>query len=225
MGCCIDNSYSYFSEQLAVIEEKAHQPGLSLETRDALHEALNEVYTGIQDIELQSVHVNLFARSFLEEIKAKMVSLFGEIDDLYVKAEIEWIKTEAETMPALFQPKTMGELARAVDALKTRINTLFTLYLPGLEERKVIAFAQLMVQKAEDFLSGKPECLDAPTIWDDVTVGEVLQEIATYLSQDDKTGARFAFNRLNNAQKKLILAYLPPHDLLDTLFHETELLA
>jgi hypothetical protein len=82
--------------------------------------------------------------------------------------------------------------------------------------------AKLVLDKAEAFLRGD-EVTEIPL--DEMSLLEVeaiLEEIADYLADNNRGALRLLMRNLSPVQKKTVLAYLEPKDLLTSLLHEIE---
>lgn len=212
------------SEVLHSIEEKLVVEPVSPEERKNLFHELEEVSHAIEELETQAAYINRFAQSYLKELKETIVKLYGKIDDSALKYRVSLIQKEGLTLEASLQKGDMKSVARLIETLKYHINSLFDSYAPGLEERRVVAFARLQLEKAEAFADGKAytDPLSDLEGWSYLQAEEAIETVADLLSQNERKAARLLLNRLTVAQKKLFSAYLNPEDILTRFLHDVE---
>lgn len=212
------------SEVLHSIEEKLIVEPISPEERKHLFHELEEVSHAIEELEAQAANINRFAQSYLKELKETVIKLYGKIDDSALKYRVSLIQKEGLTLEASLQKGDMKSVARLIETLKYHINSLFNSYAPGMEERRVIAFARLQMEKAEAFADGKAyvDPLSDLEGWSYLQAEEAIETVADLLSQNERKAARLLLNRLTLAQKKLFSAYLNPEDILTRFLHDVE---
>lgn len=212
------------SEVLHSIEEKLVVEPVSPEARKHLHNELEEVSHAIQELETQAAYINRFAQSYLKELKDTIVTLYGKIDDSALKYRVSLIQKEGLTLEACLQKGDMTSVARLVDTLTYHINSLYDTYAPGLEDRRLIAFARLQLEKASALMEGEVfiDPLTDPEGWTYLQAEEAIETVADLLSQNERRAARLLLNRLTVAQRKLFSAYLNPDDMLARLLHDVE---
>lgn len=211
-------------ERLHSIEEKLIVQPISPDERNTLVHELEEVSYVIEELEAQAMFINRFAASYFKELKETIVTLYGKIDDSILKYRVSVIEKDAQQLEIFAQTRNFKQLASVVDTLKCQINSLFNTYAPTFEDRRVIAFAQLQLQKATALLEGKPyfdPFLDLEG-WSYAETEAVLETIADLLSQNKRTAARLLFSQLSLAQKRLLNAYLAPDDMIAHLLHDVE---
>jgi hypothetical protein len=211
-------------ERLHSIEEKLIVQPISPDERNNLVHELEEVSHVIEELEAQATFINRFAASYFKELKDTIVTLYGKIDDSILKYRVSIIEKDAQQLEAFAQAKDFKQLASIVDTLRCQISSLFHTYAPTFEDRRVVAFAQLQLQKATALLEGKPyfdPFLDLEG-WSYAETEAVLETVADLLSQNERKAARLLFSQLSPAQRKLLSAYLAPGDMLLHLLHDVE---
>ena len=218
----IERTYSEYAEKLHSIEEELHAQPITEELREQIIQELNEVHDHLSKCELTAISVNRFAQSFLKELREKAVFLYGEIDDFYHQHEIDIIKQETDSLAQTAQQKDFLKLATVIDSLKNHLAQLLSSYSPNLSERRVLVFAKMALYQAEALMKGE-SILEFDLSEETLQVTEALiEEIAEYLGSNDKGALKLLMNQLTPAQRKLVMAYLDPQDLLTELFHDVE---
>ena len=223
MGLSIErNNFAEYAEKLHSIEEELHAQPITEELREQIVHELDEVNEQLSQCESTAASVNRFAQSFLKELREKAVFLYGEIDDFYHQHEIDVIKQETQSLAQTLQQKDLLKLGMIIDSLRSHLVHLLEKYSPALSERRILVFAQMTLDQAEALIKGEilPEFeLNEETF--QVTEA-IIEEIAEYLGNDDKGAIKLLMNRLTPAQRKLVMSYLDPQDLLTQLFHDIE---
>lgn len=222
MNCQLNPSQCY--ERLHSIEEKLVVQPISPDERKNLAHELEEVSHVIEALEAQANYINRFAASYFKELKETIIKLYGKLDDSTLKYRVAIIEQDALKLETFFQKGDLKKLARAVNTLQYHIKSLFESYAPSFEERRVVAFAQLQLQKATALLEGKSyfDPFNDLEGWSYLETEGVLETIAELLSQNERKAAKLLFKRLSPAQKLLFNAYFAPDDLLPRLLHDVE---
>ncbi len=226
MGLSIQsNAYSEYAEKLHSIEEELHAQPITEQLREQIIHELDEVNDNLSKCESTAVSVNRFTQSFLRELREKAVFLYGEIDDFYHQHEIDVIKQETDSLAHTLQQRDFLKLALVIDSLRGHLTQLLESYSPALSERRVLVFAKMTLEQAEALQRG----IELPEFeiseWTYQETEAIIEEIAEYLGNNDKGAIKLLMNRLTPAQRKLVMNYLDPQDLLgspDHLFHDVE---
>lgn len=223
MGLSIErNVYSEYAEKLHSIEEELHAQPITEEVREQIIHELDEVHQNLSKCEATAAQVNRFAQSFLEELRQKAVFLYGEVDDFYHQHEIDVIREETESLAQTLQQKDLLRLGLIIDSLKNHIDQLLDSYSPALSQRRVLVMAKMRMEQAEALMNGQQ--LDEIDIseWTFLETEEIIEEIAEYLGSNDRGGLRLLMNRLSPTQKRLVMGYLNPKDLVTYFLHDVE---
>jgi hypothetical protein len=222
MELSIERTYSEYAEKLHSIEEELRAQPITEELREQIIHELDEVHGHLSKCESTAVSVNRFAQSFLQELREKAVFLYGEIDEFYHQHEIDVIKQETNSLAQTVQQRDFLKLAMVIDSLRNHLTQLLASYSPDLSERRILVFAKMTLDQAEALRKGKamPEFdLSEETL--QVTEA-IIEEIAEYLGNNDKGALKLLMNQLTPAQRRLIMGYLDPQDLLTELLHDVE---
>ncbi len=222
MGLSIQsNVYSEYAEKLENIEKLCAQP-ISEELHEEIIHTLDEVHSNLSQCDTTAAKTNLFAQSFLKELQEKAIFLYGKVDDSFHQYEIEVIKDETASLALTVQQKDFLKLAMVIESLKAHINQLLETYSPALSERRVLVYAKMTLEQAESMLQGKPvQDLEMPE-WTYLETEAIIEELAEYLGNNDKVSVKLLLSHLSPAQKKLVMGYLNPNDLLTCLLHDVE---
>ena len=125
-------------------------------------------------------------------------------------------------MAHTLQQRDFLKLALIIDSLRGHLTQLLESYSPALSERRVLVFAKMTLEQAEALLRG----IELPEFeiseWTFQETEAIIEEIAEYLGNSDKGAIKLLMNRLTPAQRKLVMNYLDPKDLLTHLFHDVE---
>jgi hypothetical protein len=222
MELSIERTYSEYAEKLHSIEEELRAQPITEELREQIIHELDEVHGHLSKCESTAVSVNRFAQSFLQELREKAVFLYGEIDEFYHQHEIDVIKQETNSLAQTVQQRDFLKLAMVIDSLRNHLTQLLSSYSPDLSERRILVFAKMTLDQAEALIKGKamPE-FDLSEESLQVTEA-IIEEIAEYLGNNDKGALKLLMNQLTPAQRRLIMGYLDPQDLLTELLHDVE---
>jgi hypothetical protein len=224
MGLCIErnDAYSEYAVKLDSIDEELHTQPVTKEMREHIIQELNEVHESLFHLKTTAVQVNRFAQSFLEELRQKAVFLYGEIDDFYYKHELEVIQHQTEILAQTLQEHDMGRVSQLADALKCNINQLLESYSPLLQERRILVLARLTLEQAEAFLNGQLSGVIDLNEWAFLEAESIIQEIYEHLSNNDRGNLRLLMQQLTASQKRVVMAYFDPKDLIASLLHDVE---
>ena len=222
MGLSIQsNVYSEYAEKLEKIERLCAQP-ISEELHEEIIHTLDEVHSNLSQCDTTAAKTNLFAQSFLKELQEKAIFLYGKVDDSFHQYEIEVIKDETASLALTVQQKDFLKLAMVIESLKAHISQLLETYSPALSERRVLVYAKMTLEQAESMLQGKPVQDLEMSEWTYLETEAIIEELAEYLGSNDKVSVKLLLSRLSPAQKKLVMGYLNPNDLLTCLLHDVE---
>lgn len=195
---------------------------LNPERRQEVLRTLNATHYRLVKMESKAVEINDIAQASMQKLSEKTVSLYGKLDDQMIQYEVCQIQKEAESLEKTMGKKDMAALAKAVDALQEHINSLFDSYSPSLAQRRIIVIARLILDRATDLMEGREVDLSLDVDALAYTQAEaVLEEIVDLLGQNKNSAAKMRFNSLSPAQRKILLYYLPPHDLITNMLQET----
>jgi hypothetical protein len=215
------NVYSEYAEKLEHIERLCAQP-ISEEVHEEIIHTLDEVHSNLSQCDATAAKTNLFAQSFLKELQEKAIFLYGKVDDSFHQYEIEVIKDETTSLALTVQQKDFLKLAMVIESLKAHINQLLETYSPALSERRVLVYAKMTLEQAESMLDGKPVQDLEMSEWTFLETEAIIEELAEYLGNNDKVSVKLLLSRLSPAEKKLVMGYLNPNDLLTCLLHDVE---
>jgi hypothetical protein len=222
MGLSIQsNVYSEYAEKLEQIERLCAQP-ISEEVHEEIIHTLDEVHSNLSQCDTTAAKTNLFAQSFLKELQEKAIFLYGKVDDSFHQYEIEVIKDETASLALTVQQKDFLKLAMVIESLKAHINQLLENFSPVLSDRRVLVYAKMTLEQAESMLQGKPVPDLEMSEWTYLETEAIIEELAEYLGNNDKVSVKLLLDRLSPAQKKLVMGYLNPNDLLTCLLHDVE---
>lgn len=222
MGLSIErNVYSEYAEKLESIERLCAQP-ISEEVHEEIIHSLDEVHKNLSQCDTTAAKTNLFAQSYLKELQEKAVFLYGKVDDSFHQYEIDVIKEETASLAVTVQQKDLLTLASIIESLKAHINQLLESYSPALSERRVLVYAKMTLEQAEALLKGQMIQDFDMTEWTYLETEAIIEELAEYLGNNDRVSVRLLMSRLTPAQKKLVMGYLNPNDLLSCLLHDVE---
>ena len=143
MGLSIEKTYSEYAEKLHSIEEELHAQPITEELREQIIHELDEVHDHLSKCESTAASVNRFAQSFLQELRAKAVFLYGEIDGFYHQHEIDVIKEKTHSLAQTVQQRDFLKLAMVIGSLRTHLTQLLSSYSPDLSERRILVFAKM----------------------------------------------------------------------------------
>ncbi len=214
--------YSDFASKLQSIEQELHTHPVTEELREQIIHELDEIHHGLSHMDRTAAQVNRFANTFLDELRQKAVFLYGEVDDFFHKHEIEVIQKDTAALTQTLSQKNVDSISLLVDSLRLHIDELFKSYSPALSERRVLVIAAFVLEQAEALLQGK---LFAETELNETALANaeiLIEDLAEYLSSDDKRGLQQFWKRLSPDERKIVLAYLNPKDLLTGLLHDVE---
>jgi hypothetical protein len=215
------NVYSEYAEKLEHIERLCAQP-ISEEVHEEIIHTLDEVHSNLSQCDETAAKTNLFAQSFLKELQEKAIFLYGKVDDSFHQYEIEVIKDETASLALTVQQKDLLKIVRVLESLKAHINQLLETYSPALSERRVLVYAKMTLEQAQSALQGQPVQDLEMSEWTYLETEAIIEELAEYLGNDDKLSVKLLMSRLSPAQKKLVMGYLNPNDLLSCLLHDVE---
>jgi hypothetical protein len=222
MGLSIErNVYSEYAEKLETIERLCAQP-ITEEVHEEIIQTLDEVHQNLSQCDTTAAKTNLFAQSYLKELQEKAVFLYGKVDDSFHQHEIDVIKEETASLAVTVQQRDLLRIASVLESLKSHITHLLEIYSPALSERRVLVYAKMTLEQAEALLRGQmlPEL--EMSEWTYLETEAIIEELAEYLGNNDRVSVRLLMNRLSPAQKKLVMGYLNPNDLLSCLLHDVE---
>ena len=220
--CVSTDAYSQCAMKLASIDKELHSKPVTEDARKLFIQELNEVHESLFQLRTTAVQVNRFAQSFFEELNQKTVSLYGEIDDCFYKRELEVIQHQTKILAQTLQANKMADVSREADSLKFHINQLLESFSPLLQDRRILVFARLTLEQAEAYLQGQLAGEIDLSDWAFLEAESIIIEIHDHLSSNDKGSLRLLINQLTAAQKRLIMAYFDPEDLIARLLHEVE---
>jgi hypothetical protein len=222
MGLGINPSvYSEYAEKLHSIEKELRARPITWELREQIIQELDEVHQGISQLEMTAARVNQFAQSYIKQLRSQAIFLYGEVDDFFYKHEIDVIHDETQLLSQTLECKDRLRVAWVTDSLKAHINQLLESYSPLLKERRVLVLAKLVLEQSEALLNGQvPEEISLDE-WAFLEAEEILEELAEYLGHNDRRGIRGLWSGLTPAQRRLLLAYLNPQDIVG-LLHDVE---
>ncbi len=215
------NVYSEYAEQLENIEKLCAQP-ISEEVHEEIIHTLDEVHSNLSQCDSTAAKTNLFAQSFLKELQEKAIFLYGKVDDSFHQYEIDVIKDETASLALTVQQKDLLKIVAVLESLKAHINQLLEHYSPALADRRVLVYAKMTLEQAESLLQGQPVQDFEMSEWTYLETEAIIEELAEYLGNNDKVSVKLLLSRLSPAQKKLVMGYLNPNDLLSCLLHDVE---
>jgi hypothetical protein len=223
------NHYSALAETLSSVEEVLSSVKNVLESepvtdevRQSLLERLDLASQNLSSLERTAANINQFAQSYFQQLRQKAISLYGKVDDSYLQHEVIVLQDETHGLEDTMNKKDLSSMAERIEEIKEHLIKILNEFRPALQERRALVAAKLVLEKAEAFLRGEklPEFpLDELSF---LETEEILEELAEYLSDNNRGALRLLMRRLTPAQKKIVLAYLEPKDLLSSLLHDVE---
>jgi hypothetical protein len=222
MGLSIErNVYSEYAEKLEQIERLCAQP-ISEEVHEEIIHTLDEVHSNLSQCDATAAKTNLFAQSFLKELQEKAIFLYGKVDDSFHQHEIEVIKEETASLTLTVQQKDLLKLVMVIESLKAHINQLLENFSPALSDRRVLVYAKMALEQAQSLIEGKPIQDLEMSEWTYLETEAIIEELAEYLGNNDRVSVKLLLSRLSPVQKRLVMGYLNPNDLLSCLLHDVE---
>lgn len=221
--------YSALAETLSSVEEVLSSVKNVLESepvtdevRQSLLEKLDIASKNLSSLERTASTVNQFAQSYFQQLRQKTITLYGKVDDSYLQHEVVVLQDETHELEDDINKKDMSLMAQRIDGIKEHLVKILNEFCPALQERRALVAAKLVLEKAEAFLRGE-ELPEFPL--DELSLLEteaILEELADYLGDNNRGALRLLMRRLTPAQKKIVLTYLEPQDLLTNLLHDVE---
>jgi hypothetical protein len=222
MGLSIQsNVYSEYAEKLETIERLCAQP-ISEEVHEEIIHTLDEVHSNLSQCDTTAAKTNLFAQSYLKELQQKAIFLYGKVDDSFHQFEIKVIKEETSSLALTIQQKDMLKIVMVIESLKAHITDLLENFSPALSDRRVLVYAKMTLEQAESLIQGRPIHDLEVSEWTYLETEAIIEELAEYLGNNDRLSVKLLMSRLSPAQKKLVMGYLNPNDLLSSLLHDVE---
>lgn len=230
MGINFNSShYSALAETLTSVEEVLSSVKNTLESepvtdeiRQFLLEKLDSASRNLSSLERTASSVNNFAVSYFQELREKAITLYGKVDDSYLQHEVVVLQDETHDLEDVMNKKDVHQMAQRINDIRDHLVKILNEFSPALQERRSLVAAKLVLEKAEAFLRGEqlPEIfLDEMSL---LEMEAVLEEIADYLTDNNRGALRLLMKRLSPAQRKIVLAYLEPKDLLTNMLHDIE---
>lgn len=222
-------SYSAVAETLTSVEEVLlsvqnvlQSEPVTDEVREHLFEKLDGASRHLSSLEKTACHVHQFARLYFQELREQAISLYGKVDDSYLHHEVDVLQDETHELDDVISQNDYEKVAQRIDDLKQHITKILSEFSPALQERRALVAAKLVLEKAEAYLRGE-ELSELPlTEWAYLETEAVLEDIAEYLAANNRGALRLLMRNLSPIQKKLVLAYLEPKDLLTSMLHDIE---
>ncbi len=218
----VSESITSVEDVLSFVENTLESEPVTDEIREQLLEKLNVASHNLSSLEKTATQVNQFAQSYFEQLRSRAIVLYGEVDDSYLQHEVIVLQNEADQLAGTIVKKDFQLIALRIEALKQHLSKILNEFSPALQERRSIVAARLVLEKAEAFLRG--EKMEELSLTEDsfLEVEEILEEVAEYLGANNRGALRLLMRRLSPIQKKIVLAYLEPKDLLTSLLHDME---
>ena len=221
--------YSALAETLTSVEQVLSSVKNVLESepvtdevREYLLDKLDIASKSLSSLERTASNVNQFAKSYFEQLRQKAITLYGKVDDSYLQHEVVVLQDETHDLEDIINNKDVHAMAQRIADIKEHLIKILNEFSPALQERRALVAAKLVLDKAEAFLRGE-DLPDVPL--DEFSFLEteaILEEIAEYLSENNRGALRLLMRRLTPDQRKIVLAYLEPKDLLTSLLHDIE---
>ncbi len=221
--------YSALAETLSSVEEVLSSVKNVLESqpvtdelRQSLLEKLDVASQNLSSLERTASTVNQFAQTYFAQLRQKTITLYGKVDDSYLQHEVVVLQDETHDLEDVINKKDMTAMVQRIDGIKEHLIKILNEFCPALQERRALVAAKLVLEKAEAFLRGE-ELPEFPL--DEMSLLEteaILEELADYLGDNNRGALRLLMRRLTPAQKKIVLTYLEPQDLLTNLLHDIE---
>lgn len=224
-----DSHYSALAETLTSVEEVLSSVKNTLESepvtdevRQRLLDTLDVASQSLSSLERTASHVNQFAQSYFTQLREKAMTLYGKVDDSYLQHEVVVLQDETHDLKNIICQKDVHSMAQRIKGIKEHLTKILNEFRPALQERRALVAAKLVLEQAEAFLRGE-EIGDLPL--DEMSLLEteaILEEIADYLTSNNRGALRLLMGRLSPVQRKIVLAYLEPKDLLTSLLSDVE---
>ncbi len=177
MECCINYNYYYLIDHLAELEKKTLSTLLSFEARDKIHAELDLLLESALSMDAP------FSSLMLEEIKDRIIYLYGKTDDLCLEQETKAIFQEALTIQDLFPKGATKALKKRLAGLKKSLSLLWKNFCPGLEERKKLTLAKQILQNGKRLLKGDQMNFSYENPFQQADREEALLECVNYLTK------------------------------------------
>ncbi len=215
-------TFTRVEEVLSSVKNTLESEPITDEVRERLLEELDLVSYHLSSMERTATHVHQFAQSYFEQLRQKAITLYGEVDDSYLQHEVVVLQDETHQLKAVLDKKDVHTIAEQIKEIKEHLSKILSEFSPALQERRALVAAKLVLEKAEAFLRGEEV---EQLLLDEVSLmesEELLEEIADYLADNNRGALRLLMKRVTPAQRKIILAYLEPQDLLTSFLHDIE---
>jgi hypothetical protein len=229
--------------QLQSIEQQLKFNRNSPVDREQIIDALENTHQSLQALQRRTATIGVFAKcaltknvdeflqarslSELEELnqlKEKIISLYGDIYTLSIDEEIAGIRSEAEDLGRSLSQGDLNEICRNINILSKHIDTFCRNHRPSRHDRHTIAFARETLKKADQILFDKVlgptlnqfnllalrrtatlNIYDIEDLEPDIVA---LFEIAELYYQQHFKNAQTQFNRLAQSVRKKVFAHL-----------------
>jgi hypothetical protein len=221
--------YSALAETLTSVEEVLSSVKNVLESepvtdevRQYLLDKLDVASRNLSSFERTATSVNQFAQSYFDQLRQKAITLYGKVDDSYLQHEVVVLQDETHDLEDIMNKKDVHSMAQRISDIKEHLIKILNEFSPALQERRALVAAKLVLEKAEAFLRGE-EMPELPL--DEMSLLEteaILEELADYLAENNRGALRLLMKRISPTQRRIVLAYLEPKDLLTNLLHDVE---
>lgn len=205
------SAFNYFNNNIQYIEHLLDSSPVTSKVHDTLVERLNEMGYLLSK---KQEETNPFTQSHWQEIREKMVWLYGEIESQLWNHRLHQIAREASLLNHYPSSGNAKRVERVAGGLQSHIDFLLNNYAPALEEKGVISFAHDVLSHLASTTVPKTSSSEENENIDP----SLIEEITDCLAYEDIKKAQFLFERLSATQKEQI-ATLLPQDMFSCLVH------
>ncbi|MBY0529109.1 MAG: hypothetical protein K2P51_02860 [Rhabdochlamydiaceae bacterium] len=187
--------------EVRAIQGKLEHPVISRKKARALSQKLDRVCSKLFTI--KNKEASPFMQAALDEMEQKIVRLYREIEESWVKRQIAQIQEETTSLKQALSCGTVS--TRSVEELKKKIIELTSDYRPSLDDRRVIADAERTLELVNESPAGS-QISPVYSMDEDLKAGEFeeLLEIAYTLYEGNVSEAKRKFNQLPQDHKMRI---------------------
>ncbi|MGR3973152.1 MAG: hypothetical protein QRY72_01030 [Candidatus Rhabdochlamydia sp.] len=158
----------------------------------------------------------------LKLLRDQIITLYALIDSAYLKNLLHQLHLSSLRLKKTLRRGEDNMIIENMQVVQEQMHTILSLFLPSFKERRVLVIAKLIIEQAEYFLLSHQQTplFISEKIFEDAEM--ILEEVADYLSENNPKAVRKLMQSVSLTQKKIILAYLEPKDLLTHILHDVE---
>lgn len=214
-----DSLYFQFAHELEDIQTKIYNERITLGKREKILGRLDHLVFYINDEERT---LSSFFQILIQSLKQKIFLLYGELDHLFCKYELDLITQQTARLKKALKKKYFKEVLTAITNLKSHMTQLRYLFTLNLEERRVLVLANDMVHKGEAFLNCKTFDEKPIQIEECLKAEKFIEDIFGFSDESfDPEYFKILWNSLSHSLKELVGEYLEDSKtVIGSLFEE-----